>query len=111
MWGTVLIAAVVFVILFVVSRAAGYYRRQLSVVDADTGGQEDVATSAAVGIGAGVAVLLLLLVLYMGVTRWDWAGQPIGGVHSVSTPAPIGASPNPVVPSTSPGASPSAKTP
>jgi hypothetical protein len=113
MWGTVLTAAVIFGILFVVSRAAGYYRRRWSVADSTVTGGDDVTVSAAIGIGSGVVVLLLLLLLYLGVTRWDWAGHPVGGTHTISTPAPI-SSPgsNPVVnPSAgAPGASPSAKT-
>ena len=110
MWGTVIVAAIIFLILLVVTRAAGYYRRQWSVADAETSGSESVATSAAIGVSSGVTVLILLLVLWLGVTKWDWAGQPIGGVHAVSTPAPISSPANPVVPSSSPGASPSAKT-
>ena len=109
MWGTLLMVAVIFLILFVVTRVAGYYRGQLSVADAETSGEQSVGTSAAIGAGAGITVLILLLVLYLGITRWDWAGQPIGGVHSVSTPAPLSSPGSQVVPSSSPGASPSAK--
>jgi hypothetical protein len=103
MWGTVLTAAVIFVILFVVTRAAGYYRGRWSVADSDVSGGSDVAVSAAVGIGSGVVVLLLLLLLYLGITRWDWTGHPIGGVHTVATPAPIASPVNPggVLPSPS----------
>ena len=110
MWGTVIVAAIVFLILLVVTRAAGYYRRQWSVADAETSGQDSVASSAAIGVSAGVTVLVLLLVLWLGVTRWDWAGQPIGGVHPVVTPAPISSPANPVAPPSGAGASPSAKT-
>ena len=111
MWGTVLTAAVIFGILFVVSRAAGYYRRRWSVADSTATGGDDVTVSAAIGVGSGVMVLLLLLLLYMGVTRWDWTGHPVGGVHTISTPAPISSPANPVVaPSSGAGASPSAKT-
>jgi len=112
MWGTVLTAVVIFGILFVVTRAAGYYRRRWSVADSTASGGDDVTVSAAIGIGSGVVVLALLLLLYLGVTRWDWAGHPIGGAHTVATPAPL-SSPgsNPVVaPSAGAGASPSAKT-
>ena len=102
--------AVIFLILFVVTRVAGYYRGQLSVADAETSGEQSVGASAAIGVSAGITVLVLLLLLYLGITRWDWAGQPIGGVHTVSTPAPISSPGTQVVPSSSPGgASPSAK--
>lgn len=111
MWGTLLIAAVIFLILFVVTRAAGYYRGQLSVADTETTTEESVGTSAAIGISSGVTVLILLFLLYLGITRWDWAGNPIGGgVHAVSTPAPISSPANPVVSSPSPIASASPKT-
>ena len=113
MWGTVLTVAVVFGILFVVTRAAGYYRRRWSVADSTVTGGDDVTVSAAIGIGSGVVVLLLLLLLYLGVTRWDWAGQPIGGSgHTVATPAPLSSpgSNTVVAPSASAAASPSAKT-
>src|SRR4051794_24285698 len=107
MWGTLLTAAVIFGILFVVTRAAGYYRRRWSVADSTLSGGDDVGVSAAIGIGSGVVVLLLLLVLYLGVTRWNWAGQPVGGVHTISTPAPIASPANPVLPSAGAAASPS----
>lgn len=111
MWGTVLIAAVVFLVLFVVTRVAGYYRGQMSVADTERGVEETVGTSAAIGISSGITVLILLFLLYLGITRWDWAGSPIGGVHAVSTPAPISSPANPVVASPSAGtASPSPKT-
>jgi hypothetical protein len=112
MWGTVLIAAVIFLILFVVTRVAAYYRGRLSVADTEATAEQSVGTSAAIGISSGVTVLILLLLLYLGITRWDWAGSPLGGgVHAVSTPAPIGTPANPVVASPSSGAaSPSPKT-
>ena len=113
MWGTVLTAVVVFLILFLVTRAAGYYRGRWSVADSTVSGGDDVAVSAAVGIGSGIAVLLLLLLLYLGITRWDWAGHPLGGVHSgVTTPAPVASPANPAVggPGAGPTPSPSAKT-
>jgi len=110
MWGTVLTAAVIFGILFVVSRAAGYYRRRWSVADSEVTGGDDVAVSAAIGIGSGLVVLVLLLVLYLGVTKWDWAGHPVGGVHTVTTPAPLSSPGSQVVPSASAAPSPSAKT-
>jgi len=110
MWGTVLTAAVIFGILFIVSRAAGYYRRRWSVADSTVTGGDDVTVSAAIGIGSGVVFLVLLLLLYLGVTRWDWAGQPVGGGHTVVTPAPIASPANPVVPaSAGAAASPSTK--
>lgn len=110
MWGTVLTAAVIFGILFVVTRAAGYYRRRWSVADSTVTGGDDVAVSAAIGVGSGVVVLLLLLLLYLGVTRWDWAGNPVGGTNTVATPAPISSPANPALPSAGAGASPSAQT-
>lgn len=110
MWGTVLIAAVVFVILLVVTRVAGYYRGQMSVADTDTTTEATVGSSAAIGVSAGFTVLVLLLLLYLGISRWDWAGSPIGGVHTVATPAPISSPANPIVSSPSSGASPSPKT-
>jgi hypothetical protein len=109
MWGTLLTAAVIFGILLVVTRAAGYYRGRWSVADSTVTGGDDVAVSAAIGIGSGVVVLMLLLLLYLGVTRWDWTGHPVGGVHTISTPVPIGSPANPV-PSASAAASPSPKT-
>ncbi len=110
MWGTLLTVAVIFGILFVVTRAAGYYRRRWSVADSTVTGGDDVTVSAAIGIGSGLVVLVLLLLLYLGVTRWDWAGHPVGGVHTISTPAPIASPANPgTVPSASAAASPSAK--
>ena len=87
MWGTVLTAAVIFGILLVVTRAAGYYRRRWSVADSTATGGDDVTVPAAIGIGSGVVVLLLLLVLYLGVTRWDWAGHPAGGAQTIATPS------------------------
>jgi hypothetical protein len=111
MWGTVLVAAVIFLILFVVTRVAGYYRGRLSVADTSTTTEDNVGTSAAIGVSSGVTVLLLLFLLYVGITRWDWTGSPIGGAaHTVSTPAPISSPANPVVSSPSSGASPSPKT-
>ena len=106
MWGTVLTAIVIFGILFVVTRAAGYYRRRWSVADSEATGGDDVTVPAAIGVGSGLVVLLLLLILYLGVTRWDWAGHPIGGGHAVSTPAPISSPGTQVVPSASPSKSP-----
>ena len=106
MWGTVVIAAIIFVILFVVTRVAGYYRGQMSVADTATTTEATVGNSAAIGVSAGVTVLVLLFLLYMGITRWDWAGSPIGGVHSVATPAPISSPANPIVSSPSPKTSP-----
>ena len=105
-------AVVVFMILFLVTRAAGYYRGRWSVAESDVSGGSDVAVSAAVGIGSGAAVLFLLVMLYLGLTRWDWAGHPIGGVHTVATPAPIASPANPALPGAAGGApsSPSAKT-
>lgn len=102
-------AAVIFGILFVVTRVAGYYRRTWSVADSEVTGGDDVTASAAIGIGSGVVVLLLLLVLYLGVTRWDWAGHPAGGVHALSTPAPLSSPGSQPAPSASAVASPSAK--
>ncbi len=111
MWGTVLAAAVIFGILFIVTRVAGYYRRRWSVADSTVTGGDDVTVTAAIGVGSGLVVLALLLLLYLGVTRWDWTGHPVGGVHTISTPAPISSPANPIVaPSASAGASPSPKT-
>ena len=105
-------AAVIFLILFVVTRSAGYFRGQWSVADSERSGTEDVKTSAAIGVTSGVTVLIFLVLLYAGITRWDWAGHPVGGVHAVSTPAPVATPANPVVPATTPGAAASpSKTP
>ena len=109
MWGLVLTAAVIFLILVVVTRAAGYFRGQWSVADTGATGTDDVGASAAIGISSGVTVLILLFLLYLGLSRWDWAGSPVGGTHPVSTPAPVTSPANPVVQSASPGSSPSAK--
>ncbi len=108
MWGIVLTAAVIFLILVVVTRAAGYFRGQWSVADTEASGTEDVGASAAIGISSGVTVLILLFLLYLGVTRWDWAGSPVGGAHTVTTPAPVSGPANPVAPTASPASSPSA---
>jgi hypothetical protein len=66
---------VVSVILFVIGRFAGYYRRTASIADSEVGAQDGVAVSAAVGVGSGVVVLLLLLLLYLGLTHFDWLGR------------------------------------
>ncbi len=81
-------AIIVFLILLLVTQAAGYYRRRWSVADSQVSGESSVAASAAVGMGAGIVVLLLLFVLYMGITQWNWAGRPNPGGH-LSNPAPI----------------------
>lgn len=93
--GTVITALVVFLILVLVTRAAGYYRRRWSVAGSASSDGDDVVVSAAVGLGSGLVVLLLLIVLYLGLTRWDWVGQPGGGGHPVITPAPIASPANP----------------
>jgi hypothetical protein len=93
--GTVLMVLVIFGILLLVTQAAGYYRGRWSVADSRASGGDDVMVSAAVGIGSGAVVLLLLFLLYLGLTRWDWAGNPIGGGNPVTTPAPITSPANP----------------
>jgi hypothetical protein len=112
MWGTVLTTLVIFLILLVVTRAAGFFRGRWSVAGAETSGTQDVGTSAAIGISSGIAVLILLFLLYLGLTRWDWAGSPVGGAHPVTTPVPISRPAsrpaNPTAPSAATTASPSA---
>lgn len=71
-----LAVAIVFGILFVVTRALGYYRGGVNVVDAERGETADVRQSAVVGAGAGVIVLALIALLYVGVTQWEWFGRP-----------------------------------
>ncbi len=110
MIGTLLAVAIVFGILFVSTRALGYYRSGFSVVDVERGERADVRQPAVVGAGAGVIVLALLALLYLGVAQWDWFGRPqpksapvvvdevqpswaLGGVGS-SPPAGAAASPS-----------------
>ena len=80
-------AIIVFLILLLVTQAAGYYRGRWSVADTTVSGESSVAASASVGVGAGIVVLLLLFVLYMGITQWNWAGRPNPG--RLSNPATI----------------------
>lgn len=76
MIGTLLAVVIVFFILFVSTRAIGYYRGSFSVVDAESSGTGSVGQSALVGAGAGVVVLVLIGLLYLGITRLDWFGAP-----------------------------------
>ncbi len=113
MIGTVLAVAIVFVILFVVTRSIGYYRGSFSVVGAETS-EGAPGRSAAVGAGSGLVVLVLLILLYTGVTQWEWFGRPAPKSTVVVTPvkespAPglaAGASPAPGAAPASPSASP-----
>ena len=90
-------ALIVFLVLLLVTQAAGYYRSRWSVADSEVSGGGDVAASATVGVGAGMAVLVLLLVLYLGITQWGWAGQPHPvSPATISTPAPIASPANPL---------------
>jgi hypothetical protein len=108
--GWIVAVIVVFLILLLIAQSAGYYRRSWSVADAEVGGQDSVAVSAAVGVGSGVLVLLLLLLLYLGVTRWEWLGHLSPGNAHLATPAAIASPANPgTLPGSSPTASPSAK--
>jgi len=116
--GTLLAVAIVFVILVVATRSIGYYRGNFSVVGAERESEADVFRSAAVGAGAAVVVLFLMALLFVGVTRFEWFGQPapkpslsvprvqpspaIGAVPATQGPG-VGASP-----AASPPASPSA---
>jgi hypothetical protein len=112
--GPVFAVVVVFAILLVVSRSAGYFRGRMRVVNSEDGGSAEVRRSAAIGAGAGVAVLLLLAVLYIGVTQWEWLGRPssrsvpavlspvpvgspapLSGASTSASPPPVGASPSP----------------
>lgn len=112
--GTVLAVAIVFVILFVVTRSVGYYRGSFSVAgtEASTGAP---GRSAAVGAGSGLLVVVLLVLLYTGITRWEWFGQPAPRAPVVVTPAKespapglgVAASPVPGGAAASPSASPS----
>jgi hypothetical protein len=119
--GTLLAVAIVFVILVVMTRSITYYRGNFSVAGAESGTEADARHSATVGAGAGLIVLLLLALLYLGVTRWEWFGQPapkpavlaapkaqpspaLGGVGATPVPG-AGASPA-ASPSASPSASP-----
>ena len=101
--GTVFAVVVVFAILAVVSRSAGYFRGRMKVVDSEDGGAAEVGRSAALGAGAGVLVLILLGVLYLGVTQWEWLGRPSShGTPAVVRPVLV-ESPAPLVaPSPSP---------
>jgi hypothetical protein len=88
--GTVFAVVVVFAILVVVSRSAGYFRGRMSVVDSEEGSTAEVGRSAALGAGAGVLVLCLLAVLYLGVTQWEWLGRPSShGAPAVISPVPV----------------------
>lgn len=107
-----LAAAIVFVILVVLTRSIGYYRGTYSVVGTERGGGEaEVRRSAAVGAGAGLIVLLLIVLLYVGITRWGWFGQPSPHSPVLSVPR---VQPSPalggvgVTPAPGAGASPSA---
>ena len=109
--GWIIAVIVVFLILFVIAQSALYYRRTWSIADAEVGGQDSVAVSAAVGVGSGVLVLLLLLLLFFGLTRWDWLGHLSPGDSHVTAPVPIASPANPAnnLPGSTPSASPSAK--
>ena len=76
MIGTLLAVAVVFAILFVSTRAVGYYRGSFRVADAERGATSGVRQSAMLGAGAGVIVLALLTILYLGASQWEWFGRP-----------------------------------
>lgn len=110
--GTVLAVVLVFLILLLVTRSAGYYRTRFSLADSEVGGSESVAGSAAVGAGAGLIVLALLLLLYFGITRWDWLGHVSPQNAPLPSPASVASPVNPGVgisPGSTPSASPSAK--
>ncbi len=104
MIGTVFAVAIVFAILLVATRSLGYYRGRFSVAGADSSSDADIRRSAAVGAGSGLVVLALVALLYVGVTRWDWFGQPAPKQPAVLTPAKpspapglgAGAKPSPV---------------
>ncbi|MGH7763001.1 MAG: hypothetical protein ACREOM_01125 [Candidatus Dormibacteraceae bacterium] len=86
---------VVFAILLVVSRSAGYLRGRMHVADAEDGGSTEVHRSAAVGAGAGVAVLALLALLFAGITQWDWLGRPAShSAPAVFSPVPLQSPPS-----------------
>ncbi len=86
MWGTALLALIVFLILLVVTRAAVFYRGRWSVAEGFGAAGESPAAPAVVGVASGVAVLLLLLVLYLGITRWDWANGSMAGGATLRPP-------------------------
>lgn len=92
MIGIVLAIAVVFAILFVVTRSVAYYRGELSVAGAETQ-EAEVGQPAAVGAAAGLVVLLLMALLYVGVTRWEWFGNPTPKAPPVAAPAKESAPP------------------
>jgi hypothetical protein len=110
--GTLLAVVIVFLILYLVSQSAGYYRRRLSVAGTETGGTDDVRSSALTGAAAGALALVLLFLLYLGITRWEWLGHPTVSIAPAPSVAPLSSPVNQGVgapsPSTaSPAASPS----
>ena len=74
--GSLLALAVVFLIVFLATRSAVRYRRDLAVANAEVGDSTDVR-SLATGAVAGAVVLVLLAVLYLGLTRWSWVSHPV----------------------------------
>lgn len=117
MTGTLLAVAIVFAVLFISTRAVGYYRGSFSVVDAERRQAAGARQSAMVGAAAGVVVLALVGLLYVGVSQWEWFGRPqpkdapvvvqkvepspvVGGVGS--SPAPGAAASPSSVPTPSP---------
>lgn len=109
MIGTVLAVIVVFAILYIGTRSAGYYRNY-SVADSDVTTSGAMAP-AAIGIGAGLVMLLLMALLCFGITRWDWLGHPavshvaVARPKAIETPGAatgVGASPSSASPSPPP---------
>ncbi|TME09321.1 MAG: hypothetical protein E6I69_03805 [Chloroflexi bacterium] len=85
--GSLLALAVVLLIVFVATRSAFRYRRELAVADAEVEDSIDVR-SLATGAVAGAVVLVLLAVLYLGLTRWSWVGHPVPHHNRTFSSAP-----------------------
>jgi hypothetical protein len=74
--GTLLAAALFFLLFILITQSASHYRSVLRVVGSEGEANRDDRTSAAVGMASGFAVVFLVAVLYVGLAQWHWFAPP-----------------------------------